>query len=269
MPAMSGCLVGLLVTGCAERNGSCSANVNGHEQAACACPDLRGQRGGPGGGVLAVPARVRSDGGRTDAAGSGADEWACRRPVRAGDGRGGVDRRVARGDGRLAPRPRWSRSSVTTAVASTSSMRRLVAGISGRHTEVMRGALAATLHEATRDDVEYRFEDSIRHDRARARWCRGHLRARTRRPGSTSWSGPTACTQSSAGGLRSGAWVPTVPGRLSGDLRSCRTISASNDRMVVWNVPGRLAAVYPVRGDDHGQGRILVPPRRGGGCRSP
>ena len=41
-------------------------------------------------------------------------------------------------------------------------MRRLVAGISGRHVEVMRGELAAALHEATRDDAEYMFEDSIR-----------------------------------------------------------------------------------------------------------
>jgi hypothetical protein len=41
-------------------------------------------------------------------------------------------------------------------------MRRLMAGISNRHVEVMRGELAAMLDEATRDDAEYRFEDSIR-----------------------------------------------------------------------------------------------------------
>jgi 2-polyprenyl-6-methoxyphenol hydroxylase-like FAD-dependent oxidoreductase len=40
-------------------------------------------------------------------------------------------------------------------------MRRLVAGISGRHVEVMRGELAAILYEATRSDAQYLFEDSI------------------------------------------------------------------------------------------------------------
>ena len=33
--------------------------------------------------------------------------------------------------------------------------------------------------------------------------------------------------------------------------------------MVVWNAPGRLAAIYPVHGDDDGQGRLPVPPQRG------
>ena len=41
-------------------------------------------------------------------------------------------------------------------------MRRMVAGISGRHVEVMRGELAAILYEATRGDAQYLFEDSIR-----------------------------------------------------------------------------------------------------------
>jgi 2-polyprenyl-6-methoxyphenol hydroxylase-like FAD-dependent oxidoreductase len=39
---------------------------------------------------------------------------------------------------------------------------RLVAGISERHVEIMRGELASILYEATRDDVEYVFGDSIR-----------------------------------------------------------------------------------------------------------
>ena len=38
---------------------------------------------------------------------------------------------------------------------------RLVAGISDRHVEIMRGELAAILHDATRDDVEYVFGDGI------------------------------------------------------------------------------------------------------------
>jgi 2-polyprenyl-6-methoxyphenol hydroxylase-like FAD-dependent oxidoreductase len=39
---------------------------------------------------------------------------------------------------------------------------RLVAGITDRHVEIMRGELASILYEATRDDVEYLFGDSIR-----------------------------------------------------------------------------------------------------------
>lgn len=39
---------------------------------------------------------------------------------------------------------------------------RLIAGIADRHVEIMRGELAAILHEATRHDVEYVFGDSIR-----------------------------------------------------------------------------------------------------------
>jgi 2-polyprenyl-6-methoxyphenol hydroxylase-like FAD-dependent oxidoreductase len=38
----------------------------------------------------------------------------------------------------------------------------LTAGISERHVEIMRGELTSILHQATRDDVEYRFGDSIR-----------------------------------------------------------------------------------------------------------
>lgn len=39
---------------------------------------------------------------------------------------------------------------------------RLIAGISDRHVEIMRGELATILYEATRHDVEYVFDDSIR-----------------------------------------------------------------------------------------------------------
>jgi 2-polyprenyl-6-methoxyphenol hydroxylase-like FAD-dependent oxidoreductase len=38
---------------------------------------------------------------------------------------------------------------------------RLVAGVSDRHVEIMRGELAAILHRATCDDIEYVFGDSI------------------------------------------------------------------------------------------------------------
>ena len=40
-------------------------------------------------------------------------------------------------------------------------LRRLVATISDRHVEIMRGELASILYDATRDDVEYVFGDSI------------------------------------------------------------------------------------------------------------
>ena len=39
---------------------------------------------------------------------------------------------------------------------------RLVTGISDRHVEIMRVELTSILHQATRDDVEYRFGDWIR-----------------------------------------------------------------------------------------------------------
>ena len=39
---------------------------------------------------------------------------------------------------------------------------RLMTGISEKHVEIMRGELASILYEATRDDVEYLFGDSIR-----------------------------------------------------------------------------------------------------------
>jgi 2-polyprenyl-6-methoxyphenol hydroxylase-like FAD-dependent oxidoreductase len=41
-------------------------------------------------------------------------------------------------------------------------LRTVIPGISTRHVEIMRGELASTLYEATRDEVEYVFGDSIR-----------------------------------------------------------------------------------------------------------
>ena len=125
-------------------------------------------------------------------------------------------------------------------------MRRLVAGISGRHTEVMRGALAATLHEATRDDVEYRFEDSIRTieqepDGVAVTFERGPaarfdlvvgadgLHSIVRRLG----FGPEHGFRRFLGGYLAIFVLPNYLGL--------------ERRMVVWNAPGRLAAVYPVR----------------------
>ncbi|MFI5075440.1 MAG: hypothetical protein ACHP7G_10595 [Actinomycetales bacterium] len=38
----------------------------------------------------------------------------------------------------------------------------MVSGASGGHVEIMRGRLAAILHQATRNDGQYLFGDSIR-----------------------------------------------------------------------------------------------------------
>jgi 2-polyprenyl-6-methoxyphenol hydroxylase-like FAD-dependent oxidoreductase len=58
---------------------------------------------------------------------------------------------------------RTGREPITLATAE------LAGGISGRHVEIMRGTLAGILHEATRDDVDYRFGTVIEQlDGARA-----------------------------------------------------------------------------------------------------
>lgn len=125
-------------------------------------------------------------------------------------------------------------------------MRRLVAGISGRHVEVMRGELAAALYEATRDDAEYRFEDSIRTieqepDGVTVTFEHGSparfdlvigadgLHSIVRRL----TFGPEDRFRRFLGGY---LVIFVLPNYLGLDRR-----------MVVWNAPGRLAAIYPVR----------------------
>lgn len=125
-------------------------------------------------------------------------------------------------------------------------MRRLVAGISGRHVEVMRGELAAALYEATRDDAEYRFEDSIRTieqapDGVAVTFEHGSaarfdlvigadgLHSIVRRL----TFGPEDRFRRFLGGY---LVIFVLPNYLGLDRR-----------MVVWNAPGRLAAIYPVR----------------------
>src|SRR5215213_2970664 len=61
---------------------------------------------GPTAAYWLCTARIRGDGCRADAAGPGADQWAGRGPVRAGDGCGRVDRRASRGE---RARRRWMR----------------------------------------------------------------------------------------------------------------------------------------------------------------
>ena len=71
-----------------------------------------------------------------------------------------MDRRASRGAG-CPTRTEIVSFSAPTAAASTSKCAHVVAGISGRHVEVMRGELATIRYEATRSDAQYLFEDSI------------------------------------------------------------------------------------------------------------
>jgi 2-polyprenyl-6-methoxyphenol hydroxylase-like FAD-dependent oxidoreductase len=126
-------------------------------------------------------------------------------------------------------------------------MRRLVAGISGRHVEIMRGELATILYEVTRSDAQYLFEDSIRTiveepdgiavkfehappDRFDLVIGADGLHSAVRRL----VFGPEDRFRRFLGGYLAGAALPNYLG-LEG-------------RMVVWNAPGRLAAICPVHG---------------------
>ena len=147
-------------------------------------------------------------------------------------------------------------------------MRRLVAGISGRHVEIMRGELATILYEATRNDARYLFEDSIRTiiqdpdgvavtfehapaDRFDLVIGADGLHSIVRRLA----FGPEDRFRRFLGGYLAGAALPNYLG-LEG-------------RMVVWNAPGRLAAIYPVHGTGDGPGRFPVPPPPRSRARSP
>ena len=135
-------------------------------------------------------------------------------------------------------------------------MRQLVAGISGRHVEIMRGELAAILHEATRDDARYLFEDSIETiveepdgiavtferapaDRFDLVIGADGLHSTVRRL----VFGPEDQFRRFLGGYLAGAALPNYLG-LEG-------------RMEVWNAPGRLAAIYPVHGTTTARGGFL------------
>lgn len=135
-------------------------------------------------------------------------------------------------------------------------MRRLVAGVSGRHVEVMRGELASILIEATRAGVEYRFGDSIRTlvqdpdgvdvsfehaaaDRFDIVVGADGLHSTVRRL----VFGPEERFRRFLGGYLAGAALPNFLGL--------------DRRMVVWNAPGRLAAIFPVHGTATVRGGFL------------
>ena len=133
---------------------------------------------------------------------------------------------------------------------------RLVAGIADHHVEVMRGELAAILHEATRHDVEYIFGDRIRgltqtdggvevtFDHATARrfdlvvgadGLHSIVRHLT--------FGEESRFRRYLGGYLA---VYTVPNRLQ-----------LHGRMLTYLTPGRLAATYPVWQTGHARAAFL------------
>ena len=135
-------------------------------------------------------------------------------------------------------------------------MRRLVAGDSGRHIEIMRGELATVLYQATRNDATYRFGESISTVDAEPDGVAvtfeqapagrfdlvigaDGLHSTVRRL----VFGPEDRFRRFLGGYIAGAALPNYLG-LDG-------------RMVVWNAPGRLAAIFPVHGTGTARGGFL------------
>jgi 2-polyprenyl-6-methoxyphenol hydroxylase-like FAD-dependent oxidoreductase len=132
---------------------------------------------------------------------------------------------------------------------------RLAAGIARRHVEIMRGELASILYEATRDDVEYRFGDSIRtldqdRDGVEVTFEQGERRRFDLVVG--------------ADGLHSGvrrlafgeeARFRQYMGGYLG-VFSLPNYRGLEGRMVVYNAPGKTAGMYPVR--QTGQARAVM-----------
>jgi 2-polyprenyl-6-methoxyphenol hydroxylase-like FAD-dependent oxidoreductase len=135
-------------------------------------------------------------------------------------------------------------------------LRRLMAGISGKHVEVMRGELAAILYEATRDHVEYVFEDSIRTldqgaDHVEVTFEHGRERRFDLVIGADGLHsvvrrlafGPEQAFRHFLGGYLT---IFTLPDYLG-----------LGNRMEVHNAPNRLAAIYPVLGTGMARGGFL------------
>jgi 2-polyprenyl-6-methoxyphenol hydroxylase-like FAD-dependent oxidoreductase len=123
---------------------------------------------------------------------------------------------------------------------------RLVAGISERHVEVMRGELASILYEATRHDVDYVFGDSIRtlepdRDGVKVAFEHGAPRSFSLVVG--------------ADGLHSNVRRLTFGDesqflRYIGGYLGVFTVPnylGLEGLMLIYNVPGKVAAMYPVR----------------------
>jgi 2-polyprenyl-6-methoxyphenol hydroxylase-like FAD-dependent oxidoreductase len=125
-------------------------------------------------------------------------------------------------------------------------MSRLVAGISERHVEIMRGELTSILYEATRDEVEYLFGDSIRTlqqdgDGVEVTFEHGPPRR----------FGLVVGADGLHSGVRRLAFGEEARFRhwLGGYLGvfSLPNYLGLEGRMVVYSAPGRTVAMYPVR----------------------
>jgi 2-polyprenyl-6-methoxyphenol hydroxylase-like FAD-dependent oxidoreductase len=130
----------------------------------------------------------------------------------------------------------------------------LVAGISARHVEIMRGELTSILYEATRDDVEYRFGDSIRTldedgDGIEVTFEHGPPRR----------FGLVVGADGLHSNVRRLVFGDEAPFRhyLGGYLGvfTLPNYRGLKGRMVAWSAPGRTVAMYPVR--QTGEARAL------------
>jgi 2-polyprenyl-6-methoxyphenol hydroxylase-like FAD-dependent oxidoreductase len=130
-----------------------------------------------------------------------------------------------------------------------------VAGISERHVEIMRGELTSILYDATRDDVDYRFGDSIR-----------TLHQDGDGVDVTFDSGPPRRFGLVVGadGLHSGVRRLTFGDearfqRYLGGYLGVFTLPnyrGLHGRMVAYSAPGKTAVMYPVR--QTGQARAVL-----------
>jgi 2-polyprenyl-6-methoxyphenol hydroxylase-like FAD-dependent oxidoreductase len=127
-------------------------------------------------------------------------------------------------------------------------MSELVAGASGAHVEIMRGQLAAILHEASRNDVQYLFGDAIRtidQQRDGVAVTFEHAPA-DRFDVVVGADGLHSQVRGLAFGPERG-FTRFLGGYLAGIVLP--NYLNLDGRMVVWNAPGRLAAIYPVHQD--------------------
>src|SRR6266498_2196827 len=123
---------------------------------------------------------------------------------------------------------------------------RLVAGVATRHVEIIRGELVSILYQATRNDVEYRFGDAIRTlhqdgDGVEVTFERSAPRR----------FGLVVGADGLYSGVRRLAFGDEARFRhwLGGYLGVCTLPNylGLDGRMVIYTVPGKVAAMYPVR----------------------
>jgi 2-polyprenyl-6-methoxyphenol hydroxylase-like FAD-dependent oxidoreductase len=123
---------------------------------------------------------------------------------------------------------------------------RLVAGVATRHVEIMRGELVSLLHEATHNDVAYRFGDQIRTIHQDG----GGVEV-TFEHGAPRRFGLVVGADGLHSNVRRLAFGDEAPFRhwLGGYLGvgTLPNYLGLDGRMVIYTVPGRVAAIYPVR----------------------